>query len=168
MNIFFLDTCPQRAARCQVKKSAIKMILESAQLLSAAVRLHGYDGDDVYKISHKNHPSSIWCRANQANFLWLAEHGLELCDMYTRESGKIHKSQAIIERCIDLIDLLPNDSDEPTIYKAMAAIKSSDVGLAAFNRLPERPSFDQIVDAYRPFYFSKQYVQEHFQKLAID
>ena len=49
------------------------MILEYAQMLSTAHRV--LDGDDVhpdlYKIAHKNHPSTIWTRSSSQHYDWL-------------------------------------------------------------------------------------------------
>ena len=168
MNIFFLDTCPYVAATMQARQSAIKMILESAQVLSTAVRAYGYTDDDVYKSAYLNHPSSVWARRNKANFTWLAEHALALCELFTTgrycdgppktfKSGRIHKSQAIIERCIELIDLIPNGEFKLNHYDL--AIKSTDVGLAALAEFQASPGeFQDAVSAYRKFYEAKHYV----------
>ena len=58
MNFFYLDDCPRRAAENMCDQHVVKMILETAQLLSTAhVEL---DGDQVaYKATHKNHPSAV-------------------------------------------------------------------------------------------------------------
>ena len=106
MNIFVSSSCPIESAKFLDDVRSNKMCLESAQLLSSALRLCGYAGDDVYKISHKNHPSSLWCRATQGNYKWLLEHFRALCDEYTRRTGKIHASSKLLpifERGISLI-----------------------------------------------------------------
>jgi lipopolysaccharide biosynthesis regulator YciM len=41
MNIFYLDKCPEKAARLQYNKHVVKMILESAQMLCAAHHVYG-------------------------------------------------------------------------------------------------------------------------------
>ncbi len=60
MNIFLLDIDWQINATYHVDKHVVKMILESAQLLSTAVRLSGIDAG--YKAAYKNHPCAIWTR----------------------------------------------------------------------------------------------------------
>ena len=45
MNIFYVDSCPAEAAISLVDKHVVKMILESAQLLSTAHRI--LDGNCV-------------------------------------------------------------------------------------------------------------------------
>ena len=68
MNIFYLDRNPIVAAQMMCDKHVVKMILESAQMLSTAHRV--LDGDTyadlvgLYKIAHKNHPSSVWVRSS--------------------------------------------------------------------------------------------------------
>jgi len=66
MNIFFLSTDPAEAAEMSCDRHSIKMILESAQMLSTALRLHGYDGDEyIYGKTHISHPSTIWTAIGQ-------------------------------------------------------------------------------------------------------
>jgi len=43
MNIFFLDKDPKIAAQMQCDKHVVKMILETAQMLSTAARAQGHD-----------------------------------------------------------------------------------------------------------------------------
>ncbi len=64
MNIFLLDIDWQINATYHVDKHVVKMILESAQLLSTAVRLSGIDAG--YKAAYKNHPCAIWTRQSLA------------------------------------------------------------------------------------------------------
>jgi hypothetical protein len=159
MNIFFLDTNPSLAARKQVTKSATKMVLETAQLLSDAVRTYGYNGGDVYKGAYHNHPSTVWTRKSKEHFQWLCEHGLELCEMYTQKFGKIHKSQAIIERCLELDSLLPSRGFK--IIHEDLAIKSTAEGIKALRVFQKsKGTFTDAVTAYTTFYFAKDYVKE--------
>ncbi len=95
-----------------VDRHVVKMILESAQLLSTAHRL--IDGREVagksktgrnvkrwvlddaregilYKATHVNHPSAVWCRNSIENYNWLVEHFFALCNEYTYRYGKTHK-----------------------------------------------------------------------------
>ena len=55
-------------------KHNVKMILESAQILSTAHRvLDGAEYADkfgLYKVAHKNHPSTVWTRSSHKNYLW--------------------------------------------------------------------------------------------------
>tara|TARA_R110000823_G_scaffold131894_1_gene260324 strand:+ start:1605 stop:2111 length:507 start_codon:yes stop_codon:yes gene_type:complete len=103
MNIFYLDTDPVIAAQMQCDKHVVKMILESAQMLCTAHRVldgegKGADAMGLYKIAHKNHPSSIWARERQANYQWLFTHMEALMAEYTyRYNGKHHASERLLE-----------------------------------------------------------------------
>jgi hypothetical protein len=94
MNIFFLDNDPVNAAQYSVDSHCVKMILETAQLLSTAH--HILDGEHapsgIYKSTHRNHPSAVWARQSKANYEWLYLHYLALLDEYTFRYGKNHKS----------------------------------------------------------------------------
>lgn len=102
------------------------MCLESAQLLSSALRLCGYTGDDVYKISHKNHPSSKWARATQGNYKWLLEHFRALCDEYTRRTGKIHASSKLLPIFEQNVGLIPIGERMPFSNNARNLTKGVD------------------------------------------
>ena len=92
MNIFYLDKCPNKAAKLQYNKHVVKMILESAQMLCTAHHVYGNPDDVPYKQAHLNHPSTIWVRENSLHYDWLYEHMLALGDEYTRRYGKKHLS----------------------------------------------------------------------------
>ena len=76
MNIFCLDEDPIKAVQMMCDKHIVKMILESAQLMSTAHR--ELDGDNanenLYKSTHKNHPSAKWVRESLWNYVWLYRH----------------------------------------------------------------------------------------------
>jgi len=114
LNIFFIDRSPEVAAQQMVDKHVVKMVLETAQLLSMAHRV--LDGRKVTMInngrkrtsyvidhpitekvfcaasgSHVNHPCAIWVRESIHNYDWLAKHFFALAKEYTYRYGKIHK-----------------------------------------------------------------------------
>lgn len=88
MNIFLLDYDVKKCAQSHVDKHVVKMILETAQLLCGAHHVIGTTDNIPYKLSHKNHPCSIWVRESLTNYLYLCELGLELCYEYTYRYGK--------------------------------------------------------------------------------
>jgi len=132
MNIFYLDNDPKMCAEWSVDSHCVKMILESAQLLSTAHRVldgHEYidDGgkrkvkrwrldDDrnaqLYSATHVNHPSAVWCRETEANYLWLWSLLREYCKEYTYRYGKTHK----VEADGLLYDLRYTPHNTPLIY----------------------------------------------------
>jgi hypothetical protein len=71
----------------------IKMILESAQIMSTVQREYwNMADDDLYKSTHKNHPCVKWVSENSLHYLWLFEHFEELCKIYKEKFGKDHKT----------------------------------------------------------------------------
>ena len=133
MNIFFLDSDPKKCAEYHCDKHVVKMILETAQLLCGA---HWVSGNNApYKLSHKNHPCSIWVRSSLSNYLYLTMIGIELCKEYTHRYGKRHKSREIIEWCID---------NKPNI---------PDIGITDLPKaMPEQFKVKDPIKSYRNYY----------------
>jgi len=96
MNIFILHTDPNAAARLHCDKHVIKMILESAQMLSSAIAKYG--GTPRYKPTHVGHPCTRWASETRDNFDWLVELALALaCEYEHRYAAKReHKSVDVI------------------------------------------------------------------------
>ena len=149
MNIFATSECPIESAKFLDDKRCIKMCLETAQLLSTALRVNGYNGEDVYKIAHLNHPSSRWCRATQGNYKWLLEHFRALCNEYTRRTGKIHASSKLLpifERGVSLIpegDRMPFSNNARNLTKGVDFTHESDTIKAYQLYLMERWNQDK-------------------------
>lgn len=112
MNIFYLDECPVQCAQWMVDKHVVKMILESAQLLSTAHRIldgEEYEGQTqtgrkarrwelpderetvIYSATHINHPSAVWVRQSVENYNWLVDHFFALMEEYCYRYEKRHK-----------------------------------------------------------------------------
>jgi hypothetical protein len=89
VNIFVTDEDPRVSAQALDDKRVIKMILESAQMLSTAMNVRG--GKGPYKTTHVNHPCSVWARTSRDNYVWLLMHFSALCDEYSLRYGKLHK-----------------------------------------------------------------------------
>ena len=96
MNIFFLHEQPHVCAEYHCDKHVVKMILESAQLLSTAHRVLDNSTDDrLYKATHVNHPSAIWARETDGNYNWLFSLFFNLCKEYTFRYNKNHKCESM-------------------------------------------------------------------------
>ncbi len=96
MNIFLSDPDPRLCAQALDDKRVVKMALESAQLLATALESVGHNTTG-YKPTHTVHPCSLWAARSRGNFLWLIEHGLELCLEYEfRYQNKVHKSKGVM------------------------------------------------------------------------
>ena len=95
MNIFYLDHDPHTAATYHCDKHVVKMIVESAQLLSTAH--HILDGErarpGIYKATHANHPSAVWVRSSLLHYDWVYRLLGSLCMEYTIRYGKTHKTK---------------------------------------------------------------------------
>lgn len=93
MNIFYIHEDPNQAAKMMHNKHIVKMILESAQMLSTAHQVLDGPSSDYYKQAYINHPSTKWVRQATGNYEWLYSHFLALCLEYSnRYNGKIHKT----------------------------------------------------------------------------
>lgn len=105
MNIFILDENPELAARYHCDKHVIKMILETAQILSTVIRLQRNVPVDIsiYKVTHQNHPCVKWASKSLANMTWLFRLGVELCKEYNYRWGKYHASEPILYYCNQLM-----------------------------------------------------------------
>lgn len=172
MNIFYLDSDPVIAAQMQCDKHVVKMIVESAQMLSTAHRL--LDGtliegkrmvagsipvrwrkykswihpdsvkeQTLYKAVHMNHPSTLWTMESLANYSWHYQHFVALCDEYKYRYNKIHATAALLTFLLDEIpDNIPDIGPTPV----RLAMKSN----------PECMHPQDPVRSYREFYQTKQ------------
>ena len=139
MNIFLLDTDTKKCAQYHCDKHVVKMILETAQLLCGVHHMTNQITEAPYKLSHRNHPCSIWARESLSNYLYLCELGLELCKEYTYRYGKRHKSQDVIEWC--LINK-PNIADKEFTEPARA--------------MPDEYKSNCVVESYRSYYMGEK------------
>lgn len=115
INIFYLDNDPNIAAKYMCDKHIKSQINESALMLSTAHRvldgiqvileiedknkrlrkrkiwvIDDFRNDVFFKVTHYNHPSSLWVRQSVENYIWLAEHLLAIGDEYHKRYGKKH------------------------------------------------------------------------------
>ena len=126
MNIFILHKDPAIAAQMQCNKHVVKMIVESAQMLSTARRM--LDGKEYYDLSrngrkvrrwlldehdnilykavHMNHPCTIWTRESKDNYIWHYKHFVALCDEYTLRYNKKHATDSLLR---DLLKTPPKN-----------------------------------------------------------
>ena len=85
-------------------KHVSKILLEAVQMLCTAKRVLDPEdtiNDKIYKLAHKNHPVTIWCRKSKANFLWTLDLIEELHNewlfRYNHPKTKMHKSYIIAQ-----------------------------------------------------------------------
>lgn len=133
MNIFATDLDPEISAQNLCDKHVVKMILESAQILSTA---HTSNGPPLYRNTHERHPCVLWVRESIQNYRWLCEHALSLCKEYTFRYGRTHKSEKVIVWCIDNLPCLPDKRKISPFFQA----------------IPEKYRGSSPVEAYRKYY----------------
>ena len=114
MNIFFLDKTPEKSAQYLCDKHIPKMLLESCQMLSTAVRRHLLYDDElpyIYKSAYPNHPMTKWVGDTRNNFRWAIDNAVSINDEYTKRFGKLHKSSLVLNKIWfeNYIDLMPRE-----------------------------------------------------------
>jgi hypothetical protein len=165
MNIFILDKDPIVAAQQQCDKHVVKMIVESAQMLSTAHRM--LDGtiqiapsksgkrmvkhyrlfndpemdNLLYKAVHYKHPCTVWTMESDFNYRWHWQHFQALCDEYTYRYNKVHRSAGLLEP----LWIRPKNIPKGKMTPFKLAMKSN----------PEC-MLENPVLSYRAFYQTKQ------------
>lgn len=118
------------------------MPLETAQLLCTTAHLRGFDAP--YKITHKNHPVRIWLGQSSANWNWLCEHGIALCNHYTDRYKKIHKCEAIIRDMQCKTQMIWGNSLPSNEHTPFAIC------------MPDQYKKNNAVDSYRAYYIGEK------------
>lgn len=130
-------------------KHISKILLEAVQMLCSAKRIVDPEdpiNEQIYKLAHKNHPVTIWCRASKANFLWT----LELIDemhkewkfRYNHPEDKIHKSYLMAQI---LKNHLPGE--EKFEYQGLTPFAQA---------MPDKYKSEDAIKAYRKYYMSDE------------
>jgi len=149
MNLFILSLIQKEIAQFMMDKHVSKILLEAVQMLCSAKRI--LDPDDemngrLYKLAHKNHPVTIWCRKSKANFIWVLDLIEELHNEWKYRYGhpetKTHKSYLI---SLILRENIPSDE------------KFEENGLTPFAlAMPEKYKTDDAVESYKNYYMSEE------------
>jgi len=166
MNIFILDESPIKAAQLQCDKHVVKMIVESAQMLSTAHRmLDGYvekrpsksgkrmvnywvhpDNNlenTLYKAVHHHHPCTVWTMENIGNYAWHYDHFHALCIEYQYRYDKVHSTQTLLEEVLSVPPKnIPINSQSPFAL--------------AMKHEPQCIHEGQPVKSYQEYYQTKQ------------
>lgn len=164
MNIFYIDSDPVEAAKMQCDRHVVKMVIESAQMLSTAHRMldgtlietrtkterkgRHYRLDDareqlLYKAVHYHHPCTVWTMKSNNNYNWHWVHYKALCEEYAYRYGRIHKTDDLLTEA--LYQLPRNIPIGPLSPLPLA------MGAA-----PECIDYNDPVGSYRKFYQTKQ------------
>ena len=134
------------------------MILEYTQLLSTAHRL--LDGKQsvvvvnnrklkrwsledprmnasLFLASHINHPSAVWARESEDQYLWLYQLLTHLCKEYTHRYGKTH---AVVNRCWQEL------RNPPKNLKGKKGFREPP------QAMPDEYKVTDVVESYRNYY----------------
>lgn len=99
MNLFASDPSPILSAQYLDDKRVVKMVLETAQLLSTAVHFGMIFADgEVYRPAYANHPVALWVREHPAHIGWTYMHLQALLSEYEERFRKRHASHVIAKR----------------------------------------------------------------------
>jgi hypothetical protein len=126
-------------------KHVVKMILESAQLLSTAHHLLKSDNAPLlYKPTHSKHPSAVWVRQSKAHYEWLYNHFISLCMEYTKRYGKVHGTDSKLRNLLATppINLLDNGFAPPPCA------------------MPDEFKDGDSLSSYRKYYEAKKFFNE--------
>lgn len=135
MNIFVLSMDPIQAARFHCDKHVVKMILESAQMMSTAHWIHLTDhAIKCYAPCHERHPCTIWTAESAENYWWLWHLADELCREYTRRFGKDHATSFRIRGVLR--------------HNPCPRVRGTPFALA----MPDEFKTDDPVESYRRYY----------------
>ena len=111
MNIFFLDRDPTLAAQSHSDQHVVKMVLETAQILCAA--LHRYGIAAAYKPTHSRHPCVLWAGDSLAHWQWVRRLGLALGEEYTFRRNRRHASATVIAGLSETPDIPDTGWNDP-------------------------------------------------------
>ena len=152
MNIFYLDRDPARAAEMMHDKHVVKMILETAQILSTVCHRHGVWKEGMYRPTHPHHPSVLWAGDSAAHFNWLVDHGQHLCNEYHHRYGRFHKSGPVIDLC---------SAEAPEQFPARTWIDPTQAMPEEF-KVP-----GDSVAAYRAYYLGRKVEQSKWTRRPV-
>ena len=102
MNIFILSLIQKKIAEFMMDKHVSKILLESVQMLCSAKRvLDPENCEGLYKMAHKNHPVTIWCRKSKDKYMWTLDLVEELHNewrfRYGHPETKFHRSYVVAQ-----------------------------------------------------------------------
>lgn len=115
MQIFALDPDPRECARQLDSRRVVKMVSETAQILSTALWLNGYVSSTLYKPTHRNHPCVKWAAASRGNYAWLLDHWRALIAEYSRRYTRRHKSSNLYRELVTMSGRLPSGPRQPFV-----------------------------------------------------
>ena len=108
MNIFITSYDAIEAAYHLDDLRLNKMILETAQLLSSAFRFLFVEDENLYEITHLNHPCSLWARKDIYTYSWLVNYFDALSQEKYRRDVYVKGKNAVYHKSWDTLFSLFN------------------------------------------------------------
>lgn len=147
MNLFILSLSFKECAESMFDKHVSKILLEAVQMLCTTIQVIDPENEiqkkiKLYKISHKNHPVTIWMRTSLENYMWT----LNLIDAmheewkyrYDHPVNKMHKSYIVAKYLKEY---------------APSADKFPSTGLTPFAlAMPDECKRSDPIESYRIYY----------------
>lgn len=124
MQIFFVSDSPKECARYLDDRRVIKILLETAQMLSTALRWRGIADDNLYQSFNPNHPICKWVRLTRGNFKWTLDYHRALCLEYRLRFKKTHSTDVKFDTgryFLPYLSSLPNAAFGVTPFPNCAA-----------------------------------------------
>lgn len=99
LNLFHVHEDPVECAKAYFDVHVGKILIESCQMLSTAVRhwhklRPGIAREDyvnsLYITTHPNHPMNVWVRASYENWFWTLEHAIALHEEHQSRFARTH------------------------------------------------------------------------------
>ena len=106
MNIFFLSREPKLCAEFLGDRHCVKMVLETAQMLSTAHRMCG-GSTEVYGAFAPNHPMSKWVRRTRANYRWTLALFRAMMDEFDYRLAYRHASGRLTKHLKEIPPAIP-------------------------------------------------------------
>lgn len=96
MNAFVLDLDPKLAAAYHCDPHVVKMVTETAQVLSSTHALRNSQPVGAYRPTHLHHPLVRWASERAENYSWLWRLGVALGEEFKLRYGHAHKSALVL------------------------------------------------------------------------
>ena len=156
MNIFVTYPDPVISAQTLCDIHVVKMVLESAQMLSTAWREYSLayaDEHELDQAAYINHPCTIWTQSARENYSWLYKPFIAVCEEYTHRYGKSHASA----RLKGPLMWAP--------FKPRSVLATIEQPYGFVLAMPDEYKSDDVFDSYRNYLINEK---QHFAKWEKD
>lgn len=145
MQLFVLDENVNKNVEYYVDKHVVKILTECCQILCTVYRQNTKDNipDFIYKITHKNHPCTLWAGQCKENWQYTLSLGQALYNEYQYRYNKPDKHLKALE-IIKYLRICNIDLPE---FKRM-----TDFTLA----MPDKYKHENPIIAYRQYYIGEK------------